>query len=74
MRKKTLKSNISRQTKDIPGIVRFAGAFFVILFTLGLFSNTRLIKVSTKSQYSKLQFGAWWECLQFCLLHQEKQI
>ena len=58
MRKKTLKSNISRQTKDIPEIVRFAGAFFVILFTLGLFSNTRLIKVSTKSQYSKLQFGA----------------
>ena len=58
MRKKTLKSNISRQTKDIPEIVRFAGGFFVILFTLGLFSNIRLIKASTKSKYGKLLFGA----------------
>ena len=41
MKKKTVKPNTFCQTKDIPEIVRFAGSFFVILFTLGLFSNAR---------------------------------
>ena len=57
MKKKTVKPNIFCQTKDIPEIVRFAGSFFVILFTLGLFSNVRWIKASTKNKYGKLLLG-----------------